>query len=672
MRLSRTGCSATPWICLGLLLWGATSLPRHPVEAQFDALPDATQGMGAEPEEWRLLHLSEEGKHIEAREAAEAWLKRHPDSYVAHFVLGLVQHYAEANLPQALHHLRLARKYFEQRHGSHPAPSGPWQWHARILKETADVLGAMERFVEQLRVYDELDERYTPPVGAFRAWPLMKLRRFDAARRAAREGLNDPDPWQQQIALNALCAIEFEAGNDAESYMWCRRAVEDGERRGTLDPVDLGNLAEAARAVFRLDEAERHLLRMSELNVSWFGNPWRELARLYMREGRFAEALDALKRVPAYRATRPPHVRNSDRTEDRHTLAAFLLMMGKEESAARLTEQAMLRPDRRGHTSRDPAQDRAVTALLDREVRLTLAERIIEEASGRPWYQRLWARLKAYQKRFEAWRSERQALKLLAQGKRLVGLLRVGKAESAITPPWLVPDLAAITGAAVLHEAIARARETDRRTGSDAYYAAFEVEVAFERGEWNQLRQAARKALSGLPKAEVLLRARVRLRLARALWTLGSHSEALASFEQVLQQDPGLVRRVGERLPVRVLVQGGELAEAVADAVRRSPRFDVGEEGLSIRIQARGREGSACLLGAGGARLGCGEVSPEESGSLDESAARLAAALHRAAFAPRIDLSQAQIHSLDGSNRAGRGARLDGLLGSLGADAEAN
>ncbi len=651
---------------IGVLCWTVPQGCASSAAAQLGALPPASQGMDATPEEWRLWLLFEDGKPIEAREAATAWLRDHPDSYVAHFVLGLVQHYTEANFPKALHHLRRARELFERRHGDRPSFVEPWQWHARILREVADVLGAMERFIEQLRVYDEIDERYSPPVGSFRAWPLMKLRRFEAARRAARKGLRSSDPRQRSIALNALCAIEFEAGNDSESYHWCKQAVENGAQHGNLDAVDLGNLAEAARAVFRLDEAERLLLQMSELPVSWHGNPWRELADLYMREARFSEALDALERVPRYRAARPPHVRNTDRTEDRRALAAFLLLLGHEEAAVRLTEQALLRPDRRGHTSRDPAQDRAVTALLDREARLTLAERYLEEASGRPWHQRVLARLKAWKQRFEAWRSGRRALRLLVRGNRLAGFLRLGKAESAITPPWLVLDLAAVTGAAVLRAAVEEARRGDPRPGAGPYYAALRAEIAFERGEWEHVRSEARRALQALPKREALLRARVRLRLARAQWTLGERRAALAEFELVLQLDPGLVRRLTERLPVRLLVRGGPVADAVADAVRRSPRFEVGEQGLSVRIEANESGGNACLLGAGGAQLGCAEVQPKKGESVDALAARLAAALHRKAFAPRIDLSQAQIHSLDGSTRADRGARLDGLLDAFG------
>ncbi len=654
-----------------LLLLGVLLTTRPSLHAQGGFAVSGTAvppGMAAAPEEWRLWQLYQDGKRIQARERATAWLKEHPDSFVGHLVLGLVHRYVEANLPKALHHLRKARTLFESRYGSRPVPSAPWGWHARILRETASTLGAMERFVEQLRVYDDIDALYEPKTIALRAWPLMKLRRFDAARRAAHAGLDAGDPWQRAVALNALCAIEFEAGDDAVSHRWCQQAVEFGRSLGTLDPTDVGNLAESARAVFRFDEAERLLLEMSRMEVSWYGNPWRELGDLYLREGRFAEALDALRRVPAYRASRPPHVRNSDRAEDRRTLAAFLLMVGREDEAARLTEQALLRPDRRGQTSRDPAQDRALTALLDRAARTARAERWLEESTGKPLHERLLAWLRAMRERFGAWRSGRKALRLLAAEGRLAGLLQIGKARSAVTPPWLAPDLVQVAGAAVVERAVAEARATDGRPASEGYYTAFATEAAFERGDTERVLKLGARALKTLPEAEALLRARVRLRMAQAAWEIGERRGALADYERVLQRDPGLLRRLRVALPVRLVVRGDAVAGATADAVERSPRFDVGEEGLTVRVEADASGGSACLLGAGGARLGCAEERPRKGDSPETLAARLAAAFHRQAFTPSIDLSSAEINSLDGSNRAARGS-LEHLLGGLGEEA---
>src|SRR5699024_272786 len=104
----------------------------------------------------------------------------------------------------------------------------------------------------------------------------------------------------------------------------------------------LTNYAEAARSLFLLQEAERILLDATEpLSVS-YANPWRSLAELYLREGRFMEALDALEHIEEFRQVRPPHMRMVDMNEDRRALSSFLLVIGKTDAALRLTERALL------------------------------------------------------------------------------------------------------------------------------------------------------------------------------------------------------------------------------------------------------------------------------------------------------------------------------------------
>ncbi|MBW2376353.1 MAG: tetratricopeptide repeat protein [Deltaproteobacteria bacterium] len=300
--------------------------------------PLLLEGEEGEGEELALWELVERQRYVKAREDAEEYLAEHPNSYVAHLVLGMAQHYGEANFPKALFHETHALRLFEAREGVQPTPSQPWRWHARILVGLTRAHGDLEHYDEQLGLMYRYNELYTPQLKAELAWPLMKKRQFDEARLAAEDGLATGDPYQVERAKNALCAIEFEAGDDAKSYEVCADAVEYGSSHfGSATAVDLGNYAEAARSVFRFDEAERLLTEASKSGLSWYGNPWLELADLYMRAGRFAEALSALREVPRHRASRPAHVRDSDRNEARRSLAAFLLLMGRPRTGARTT-----------------------------------------------------------------------------------------------------------------------------------------------------------------------------------------------------------------------------------------------------------------------------------------------------------------------------------------------
>ena len=76
-----------------------------------------------------------------------------------------------------------------------------------------------------------------------------------------------------------------------------------------------------------------------------------------------------------------------------------------------------------------------------------------------------------------------------------------------------------------------------------------------------------------------------------------------------------------------------------------------------MRVEVRGDRSRAriCLRDGGGAELGCAEADASAEGEdADELAARLVRDFHQQAFAPRVDLSQSDVSSLDGSNRVSR------------------
>jgi len=610
--------------------------------------PILLEGEDALVEELALWDLVERQRYVRAREEAEAYLVERPSSYVAHLVLGMAQHYGEANFPKALFHETRALELFEAAEGAQPTQSQPWRWHARILVGLTRAHGDLEHYDEQLGFMYRYNELYTPQLKAELAWPLMKKREFDKARLAAEEGLATGDPYQVERAKNALCAIEFEAGDDVKSYEVCAEAVDYGRSHfGSATAVDLGNFAEAARSVFRFDEAERLLMEASKSGLSWYGNPWLELADLYMRAGRLAEALSALREVPRHRAARPAHVRDSDRNEARRSLAAFLLLMGRPDEALRITGKASVLPDRRAHNSRDPEQDRSIVALLDRQAQLMLAEMTVERAVAEPFYARWWARSEALWLRFQAWMSARQAARFLDDERRLAGTFAIGTARSAVMPPWLLGELIGALGPGVVRAAVNRAAAEDTRERAPAYYDAVLAEVALAQREYAEAVEHAGRALRGLQPGDALLRERVRAVLGKAL---SDPRQATALYEEVLATDPGLFRRLGWALPVEVRSSDATIDRDLAKAIMRSPRFESSSEGLRIQVDGA----RICLFGRTGAAWGCGEAEPEEDETGRTYEQRIVDAFHAEIFSPRVDLSRIDINSLDGSNRVTR------------------
>ncbi|HEY6879574.1 MAG TPA: hypothetical protein VI299_16220, partial [Polyangiales bacterium] len=396
-------------------------------EAQLEQLLQAPAGMEATPSELEAFYATVSGKLIRARELAQAVLQKNPESYVALYVLGEVEHDAEANFPRAVFNYERARAIFEAKYGPTPGEAQPWRWHTRILLSLANAYGEIEQHEKKLGLLARYNELYDPDHLSERAWPLMKLRRYDDARRAAAEGIATDDPRQREIALNALCAVEFEAGRDDASYVACKRAMDNARSLGNeQDPADLMNFAEASRSVFKLDEAERIDREATEVATAWYGNPWSELAELYLREARLGEALSALREIGNYRSSRPPHVRESDRNENRRALSSFFVLLGRPDDALRVTQKGMVAPDRRGHNSRDPAQDRSVSALLDRAAHVLKAERTREEAAAKPLYARLYARGEAWLAESEGWLSARRAVRAVSGEDYLAGSFQIG------------------------------------------------------------------------------------------------------------------------------------------------------------------------------------------------------------------------------------------------------
>jgi len=619
------------------------------------ASPETSADFGAELDAELAYAEARQGRNIHAREIAEAILRREPDNYQASFVLGFVHHFGEANFARALFYENRALAELERVHGPMPETLEARQWHFRMLRQLVWTHGDLEHYEEQLYYMAQFNEIYESPLFvAERAWPLMKMRRFDDARAAANLGRSTGEPRQIEVALNALCAIEFEAGDEMSSYESCREAMElHGGDPSAQSAVDFTNFAEAARSVFRLDEAERVDQLATEAEVSWYGNPWSELAELYLRQGRYAEALNALREVPNYRQRRPPHVRDADRGESRRALGSFFLLIGRPDDAIGYAQTALNAPDRRSHNSRDPHQDRAIAALVHRAALRLRAERRMESVIGEPFYARAWAWGESLGDRWSAWLSGRVASRALAEDGRLVGTFMIGTHEAAVMPPWLVGELVDVLGSGVVREAITRARADDEREGAAAYYDAFAAEAALSAGDPARARELAARSLPNLG-AEALLRARVLAVVAEAARREGDARASSDAYGEAFQIDPGVFRRFGWTVPVRYQVRGA-LAGDVADEIESGARFDTEDWGMTVQVTAERTRGEVCLLDPGDAVLGCAEETADADGEDgDAFAARLARSFLEAAFAPRVPLSQADANGLDGSNRVSR------------------
>ncbi len=670
------GAVLHPHLIFALLLFSLPVAAQPPAEDVVDPFAEALgalevdavpEGFGDDTTVAAVWHALERNQYVKAREIAEQILGDDPESVAGHTVLGLVHHRAEGNLPIALYHLKRSRKLYEERWDPYAGDEdAPWRWHVVTIDELAQVSGEMGRHEDKVRYLLERDELYSPPMPADRGWPLMRLRRYDDARRVVEEALASGEPGQIAAARTALCAIEAEQQRREAGYRACALAAEYEREIERRAPTPFTNAAEAALGVLRIDEAERLMLEAADsFNAYTVSNPWLDLMLLYLAEGRTPEALDALRRMLEWRRRQPAFMDEQNRAETEMASAIFLIVAGRPAEAARITQRAVDRPDRTGFTSSETEQMEAAAALVDQLAHRTRAELLAEEASWSSFLDAAKARLEGRRARLRAWSSGRRAAALLTDERILLATLRPYLAGSVEIPEWIEPELTGLLGPGVVAAAVAKARSRETLPEAAGYFLAYEAEVAYLQGRERDTVGLAEQALEALPPHEVLLRARVTALAAQAAVDAGHNSRALELFDAAFQLDRGVVRRLGLALPASFPPASGVIAETARRLLRRSPRLRQAGGGFQVAVSGDATSGSACLFGPRGTRWSCAQVKLRAGEDSSDLARRLAAEFHSAAFAPRLDLTQADIRSLDGSPTAGGGRASDRLQGIL-------
>ncbi len=641
---------------------GAVTSTRGDALAQIDDDTLSPDCFGAEAfggtltERRAYCLMSDDDKRISMRRLAERALREAPRSFRAHFLMGFVQHVGEMNLPRALFYLERAEKLLVERYGRYPAQQefdGLTVYRLTLLELTY-VHGEMDHHEEKIHWVDELNVRlgfdYTP----FKSWPLMKLGRFDEARRLAEDALEsgEHDSAWESMALTALCAVYSEARQRQEAYDACMRAAETPLERGMGGAVTLSNAAAAAIEMFRFDEAERLLLESTKRAVEPTINPWGRLAHLYLQQGRFAEAVSALKEMRDYRLARPPYFDQQDQADAELTVASVLMVAGHGEDALRITERVAARPDRQGTSSASAEQSEAGNLIMDRVTKLEVARRREEEAVWSPLRSALRLRAEALKLRFEAWMAGRRAASLLAAPDRLITSLRPECPGSVELPSWLDGEVVGLVGSGVAWAAIqaARKEETLSPALSEPVFRAFEAEAHFGAGRYEEAKEAALFAVSNLAPMESLKRARAAAFGAVAAERSRDLVNAQALYQSVLGQDPALLRRLGFGLPVQIVAdQKSAAALKAVDWLESSPFFREAQHGfvLSVaesRVSLRLRDGSEIFYAP---------VRPGKGETAEEVARRIVKTAHFDLLVPEVDITQADIRSLDGGLTGG-------------------
>jgi tetratricopeptide (TPR) repeat protein len=638
----------------------------------------------ASAEEREAYDLWSDDKLLTARTRAEAVLRADPDSIIGHYVLGSVLRDAEGSLGRAMSHLREARRVYEAGIGIASGDDEATQIHRELLIGIEYTAGLMEQYDYELSVLDDHDALYMPPLLGQHAWPLMKLRRFDEARAAAKRAIDSGSAFQKNLGLNALCAIEATAHAREASYEHClaaldhaRKRVAEATVRGAKVIPHLSvhghNAALAALSVLRHDEAERLALEGTARLEKSASNPWRLLVDLYLTEGRAGDAVAAIRQMQRWYAHQPAASRDQKDAETAAETSLLLLAAGEPSAGLRFISRALARPDRQGISSGQPEQALGGHALIRRALLRLDAEQAKERASAEGPIPSLWAALR---ERAAALPDAERVVGVLSDEARLDATLRVyldGGIDDV--PTWLLGDLVPVLGPGVVSVALAKARRAEALPALEPYFDALSAEVALALRDPARARRLAEGALSTLPRAEALLRARVAAVAGEAAHQAGDRAAAVGHFQRAIEIDPGTIRRLGLAIPAVVRRDAeGPTAERAAEVLRRSPRLFAEEGAFEVRIElvsgesGIGRSLRACLFASLGTSLGCGEITEGIGERPSDAGARLAEAFHRTVFALQLPITDTDLRSLDGAATISRDAGRERLRGILDGD----
>lgn len=603
-------------------------------------------------------------EYVSARTLANEALNQNERSIRAHYLMGETQHLGEGNLPKALFHLEEAERLFLEKYGAFPEPGPEFRVFQRIMAELVWVHGEMDHHEEKIRYVDLLDRRLKLDYQPLKAWPLLKLKRFEEARAVAKLASESPDEWPRAVGLTALCAVESEQRNREAAYEACTNAARRVERSAIDGAIELSNAGAASEEMFRFDEAERYYRESASRPPEGSVNPWGRLVRLYLRQGRFAEAISAWREMRRYRASRPgSYLDQQDQSEADLIGATVLMIAGKIEEAERITGRTVNRPDRQGTSSAASEQNEAGAAITDRVAKRALARRLREDASAAKWKDKIALHLRALELDIDAWAISRTAAEVLADRERLVASLRPEVPGSLELSTWLDAEVIHIVGPGIAMAALveARAEETLPDRLANQIFLPLEAEAHWLAGEEEEALDKVKQALEILPPSEAMLRARVAAVGYAVAEDEGELDLALGYLRLMLATDPQVVRRMGLRLPVKISASTTDdgVVEAI-DMLEDSPLFEEAEWGFELVVAAD----QVHLVGPDGSVENSIFVPAGRKDDPEAIGRRIVKAVHKDLLVPNVDITQADIRSLDGSLGTGGKAsdRVDSIL----------
>jgi tetratricopeptide (TPR) repeat protein len=603
----------------------------------------------------------DDGKFAKAREIAEKMLAEDPKSYTATYLIGRVFFYGEGSIPRANFAFKQAKQELEAIWGPKPPNNGPFPLHSMIFQQLILSPMQLEEYNEELRLIDEYSKLYTGMEGQ-KGWPMLKLGKVEEAREMMKSELERAaSPQSRSHILNTLGNLEFETDHMADSYNYFVRLCKEFEGVSDADPVYWTNAGETARDQLKFDDAEKLFIDASgRFNQYTYSDPWRFLAELYVSQGRLPEAVNALKEMQTWRLSSSAQVSQNKWAETLSTSGIVLLSLGYDKEAYDIFERLNNRPDRNSAISTvAPLMEGRNLYFYSLGLR-AYRQRLLEERSWSDWPG--WFRLTA-----SAWQIERKiSLTETRSADLICGQTGMVDLVSPFGPrsldrPWLAPGLWRLFGTGpmtITTRGLIQAWKSEDKL-QKTYLQSVLAETLAVDGQYKEAEELLNGILQDLPPREVALRTRAQANLVRALEGQGRPQEALHYYRQVMEKDPSLLRQFELRLPIR-FESSGDLAGQAVSRLRSSPRFRSDEGAFVATLSSQGEGLTAQLLGPDGTVLKT--FTTAAGADAAATLGKFCEEFHAEVFAPVIDLSQADIHSIDSSPSVGGSKQLEKMM----------
>jgi len=596
-----------------------------------------------------LFEAIENARYAGARKLADEILQDDPNSLVGLWAIAHVEAYAEGDMPYALNSIRRARRQAESHAQINPRDPIGQEWYIRTLYTEWYILFSLDRSTEVLEVADRIEEVYAP-VPWLKTFTLIKLERFEEARAeiAKYKGLGQ---WEVD-AENSLMVLEDKLKSRTSTLVAAREMCSRFPNQRVLQY----NLGLAAVTSASFGEAEQAFIAAANIvDTTLDSSPYVPLASLLIQQGRFVEAIDALKQAQVDRGLREAYTLQQDEAIINLAIATALLTYNESDLALRFARRATDAPDRAAFTNVAEQEFRISAGLILWTILKYKREELQEQLSfGAVPTTASLAQLASMQA--SLWTTKQKLISELKASHviDLVSPFKPGVAgiETQVQS-WHRFMLIDLIPLGVLEAAITRAENAETLPWVPPYLNAIRAGIRWQKNDYVGALHLAQLALDELPpRAEKVFRAFVAAIAGQAAWQLGHTDKAIGYWNATLSDFPQAFRLLGIRVPIRMTDRLASDSHSIAATLAGSSRFFESDRGYEIIV--RPFENQQMLI----------EMFRNDQSRHMELVVSIAAddgfaettvdQFHEKFFQPLVELTQTDLGSLDGSPVAAR------------------